>query len=92
MIEHGNWLVEFCEDWSQFFQSCNWYTFRFCMIEFENDTSLGGVEATIVLLGIGFRWRWNHTRTETMAQILQDVDDIKSGRVTPIPVERPTST
>lgn len=81
MIERGNWLLEFIEEWSQFFEPCNWYTFHPIKIEFENDSILGGVEVSMILLGFGFRWRWNHTVTEELAGIIKDVDDIKSGRV-----------
>jgi hypothetical protein len=81
MIERGNWLIEGIEEWSQFFETCNWYTFRVCHFEIEDDRVLGGIEATLVFLGVGFRWRWTYRFTEEMAGILQDVDDIKSGRV-----------
>jgi len=65
------WFIEWHEHWSQFFQSCNWYTFQFCHIEFEYDPLMGGVEFTFIILGLGFRWRWNYTVTER-AQELQD--------------------
>jgi len=30
-------FVTWIEDWSQFFQPCNWYTFRPILVEFEDD-------------------------------------------------------
>jgi hypothetical protein len=81
MIERGNWLVEGIEEWSQFLGGCNWYTFHPIKAEIEDDRIMGGVEVTIIILGVGFRWRWNHTVTEAMADALKSVDDIESGRV-----------
>lgn len=90
MIEHGNWLIEFCEDWSQFFDGpCNWYTFRFCLVEIENDVSMGGVEAMVILLGLGFRWRWNHTNTEQRSEIVRLISDINAGRIETTPFVPP---
>lgn len=60
------WFIDWTEEYSQFFQKCNWYTFTFAHIEFENDKIMGGAEVTFILLGLGFRWRWNHTETEKM--------------------------
>jgi hypothetical protein len=75
--ERGNWLFELIEEYSQFFDDCNWYTYRFAHLEFENDSILGAYEGTIVILGIGIRVRWSHTETETMAEIKRRVETIK---------------
>jgi hypothetical protein len=72
-IEGDNWFFEFMEEYSQFFQPCNWYTFRFAMLEIENDEILGGIEATVIIAGVGFRFRWNHTETEALADIKNKV-------------------
>lgn len=77
-FERGNWLVEFIEQWSQFFTNCNWYTFNPLHVEFEDDRAMGGVEITVILLGVGIRWRWNHTETEARAGIVRQVTEIKS--------------
>ena len=76
-IERGTWFVEFFEQWSQFFGRCNWYTFHPVHFEVENDKILGGIEATIIVLGFGLRWRWNHTETEELTKIKRDVAEIK---------------
>ena len=76
LYEPGNWLIELIEDYSQFFTHCNWYTFRFAQIEFENDSIMGAYEATVIILGIGIRCRWNHTDTETAQEIREQVAEI----------------
>ena len=66
IIERGNWLIELHEQYSQFFEDCNWYDYKLIHIEFQNDVIMGGVEIEAALLGFVFRWRWNHTETESM--------------------------
>lgn len=80
-FEGERWLLQPIEEWSQFWQNCNWYTFHPISFEIEDDSALGGFEITIIILGIGVRWRWNHTDTEKMTEIKQAVSDIQSGRV-----------
>lgn len=80
-LEHDNWLFHPIEEWSQFFESCNWYTFNPIKFEIENDAALGGFEITSIILGLGFRWRWNYTETEKLAEIKQVIGDIKSGKI-----------
>lgn len=73
--ERGNWLIQPIEQWSQFFVHCNWYTFNPVLVEFEDDTLLGAVEVTAILLGVGFRVRWNHTETDAMRKIVAQVTE-----------------
>ena len=68
---YEGWHWSFIEDWSQFFEKCNWYTFRVAFIELENDKIMGGVEMTFVLFGLGFRVRWNYTENEKVKEIKQ---------------------
>lgn len=86
-FEHGNWLLEPLEEWSQFFQSCNWYTFHPVKLELENDASLGGFEITAIVLGVGLRWRWNYTETDLSRRIASDIAAIKDGTLETFPVE-----
>ena len=76
MAEYGNWIIDFQEDYSQFWEKCNWYNFRFCHIEFENDKIMGGWEFFFVIMGLGFIARWNHTETEDKKRIKKQVDDL----------------
>lgn len=68
------------EEWSQFFESCNWYTFRFCFFEFEWDRIMGGIESTFVFLGVGFRIRYNYVETDTVKHIKEQVDEIEKSK------------
>ena len=70
---HWEWI----EEWSQFFQSCNWYTFHPFMCEFEDDRIMGGVEFSLMIMGIGFRVRWNYAETEQYKRIKGQVADIE---------------
>jgi len=64
-------LFDWIQEWSQFWQRCNWYTFHPLMIEVEDDRALGAVEATVSILGLGFRVRLNFRETD-MTRRLQD--------------------
>ena len=82
IIERGNLFLELVEQYSQFFEECNWYEYRIAHIELENDVMMGGVEITFIVLGLGFRLRWNHTETEAMKhcrdavkEIMEDYDE-----------------
>jgi hypothetical protein len=77
--EYTGWHIDWTEDYSQFFRKDNWYTFTFIHLVFENDTMMGGYELTFVVLGLGFRIRYNHTRTELVDEILKSIDDIERG-------------
>jgi hypothetical protein len=71
-------FIEFQEDWSQLLGGCNWYTFRFCLFEFEWDKMMGGVEATIVIFGLGLRVRHNYAETKYSAEIKREVERIEA--------------
>lgn len=75
--DYKGWLLEWIEEWSQFFGGCNWYTFHPIQIEVEDDRMMGGVEATVIILGLGLRVRWNYRITEKAADILQSVKNIR---------------
>lgn len=82
-------FFEGIEEWSQFFEPCNWRTFHPVLFEFEDDRMMGGVEMTIIVLGLGFRVRWNHSRTETVEDIEKQVADIKGGMSETVPFKFP---
>jgi hypothetical protein len=66
--KYTGFFIDWVEDWSQFFGPCNWYTFRPILIEFEDDRAMGGIEATVIVLGLGFRARFNYARPERVAE------------------------
>lgn len=68
--EYKGWFVDWIEEWSQFFQPCNWRTFHPLFIEIEDDRTMGGVEATLIILGVGVRFRWNYAQTEKVDLII----------------------
>lgn len=71
-LEFGRWLVEFKEDYSQLWKNCNWYTFHFVRIEIEDDSVMGGFEATAVLLGLGIRVAYTYDRGTEMRQEIRE--------------------
>jgi hypothetical protein len=66
---YTGWFIDWIEEWSQFFEPCNWRTCRVFKWEIEDDRIMGGVETTLIVLGLGFRLRWNYARTEQVDQI-----------------------
>ena len=75
--------IYWIEEWSQFFADCNWYTFHPLMIEFEDERNMGGVEATVIVLGLGLRVRWNYAVTDDLESIREQIAEIE--RATPLP-------
>jgi len=59
MIETKHWLIEFQNDWRQLFGKWNWYSITICSIYFEVDNFTHGYEFECVILGLGFRVRYN---------------------------------
>ena len=71
------WYVDWIEEWSQLLSwNDNWYTFHPMQIEFEWDRILGGAEITIIILGLGFRVRWNYAETKTVLDLKNKVDEL----------------
>jgi len=64
----SNWYLNFGDnafihsinDWGQIIGRYNWYNFHFIHLYIENDVMTGGLEIECVVLGIGFRFRWNY--------------------------------
>lgn len=73
---YKGWFVDWIEEWSQFLGGCNWYTFHPVLIEIEDDRIMGGIEATVIVLGLGARVRWNHTKTLQVASIERQVAEL----------------
>lgn len=76
-FETKNFIFSFIEHYSQFFSVCNWYTFWPVFWELEDDRSMGAVEMTFVLMGLGFRIRWNYRETEKTRELSRMIADIK---------------
>lgn len=76
---YEGFFIEWIEQWSQFVQSCNWYTFNPLTIEIEDERNMGGFEVTVIVLGLGFRARWNYAETDTVKDIKGTIARIDAG-------------
>lgn len=52
-------LFSYIFEWSQLVGKWNWYTFTAIQINFEYEKMTEGLEFMFILLGIGFRIRYN---------------------------------
>lgn len=78
----GSWrgvFMEWVNEWPQLLGGCNWYTYHLVMIEFEDDRIMGAVECTFIILGLGFRARWNYKVTERVAFLQEAISEIQAG-------------
>ena len=72
-----NLFIETQFQWNQFILKrlrkyrWNWVSFNFIDIYFENDIMIGGLEFIFILLGIGFRIRYNYN--DKLNQMVKDV-------------------
>ena len=48
---------------------------------------LGAVEATVIILGLGFRVRWTYTDTEMMTELLHRKEIVEAGLAETTPIE-----
>ena len=60
-----NSFVHAINDWEQVFGRWNWYSMHILHIYLENDGMTGGFELEFVVLGLGFRFRWNYAFEES---------------------------
>jgi hypothetical protein len=74
--EYCGWFIDWIEQYSQFFRQDNWYTYNPVVIEFEDDRCMGGAEITLIVLGLGFRLRWNYEETEQVKEIIKQMDEL----------------
>lgn len=80
--EYEGFFFHWIEEWTQFFEKCNWYTFHPIKIEFENEVNMGGCEMTIIILGFGFRARWNYAETEVVKLIKEQIKESEASERT----------
>jgi hypothetical protein len=89
--EHGYTTINFGEntfahpifDWPEWFRrnGYNWRDFRIARIEFELDDVIPGWEFTLILWGVGFRFRrnWDMERTPQGRRMKGLLDSIEDG-------------
>ena len=58
-METKHWIVEGINQWEQLKGGFNWYTMTFIQIEFEKELMAYGYEFIFIILGLGFRVRYN---------------------------------
>ena len=58
-METKHWIVEGINQWEQLRGGFNWYTMTFIQIEFEKELMAHGYEFIFIILGLGFRVRYN---------------------------------
>lgn len=75
--KEGNVFMHLINEWEQIFGNWNWYTCTPIKFEFENEVMTGGWTLEIILLGIGFRLRWNYAFEESEAG--KKIQEIKDG-------------
>lgn len=85
ITDEKSWFIDWTNQWTQLWEKCNWYDFDLLWVRFENDMIMGGYEATFIVLGLGFRWRWNHTRTQQMEECERMVEEIQAGTAKTVP-------
>lgn len=56
IIERGNWMLDFSEEWSEWFRpGMNWRNFTLIQVYYEDECHLGNRELALRLFGIGVR-------------------------------------
>lgn len=73
-FQRGPFLIEFIQEWTDLWPPYNWATFHPIMIEFEDDHAMGAFEGTIIVMGLGLRLCWTHTRTEMAEHIERETE------------------
>ena len=58
-IETKHFILETINQWEQLKGDFNWYTFTPIQIEFEKENVAHGYEFIFIVLGLGFRVRYN---------------------------------
>ncbi len=81
MKDYKGVFIEFRQQWTSLFGKYNWYTFQFAFIEFEWDKMMGGVEFTCIILGLGFRVRYNYAVTDTVEEVMSGMEEFGADEV-----------
>jgi len=56
-----DFFMHFINEWSQLKGKWNWFSFTLIQIYFENEVMTGGYEFMFIILGLGFRIRYNYS-------------------------------
>jgi hypothetical protein len=77
ILGRDNWTIDFYEDWSQLFQKCNWYSFRFADIAIDKDNIVGDLTVDVMILGVGFSVFWHFADTPEFKKIQEQAKSIQ---------------
>ncbi len=58
-MSERNWFVEPIFEWREWVGGYNWSNFHFIHVMVERDKAMSGIEFWLIVLGVGFYWRWN---------------------------------
>jgi hypothetical protein len=93
VIELGNWMIDYGQEWSEWFQEhWNWKNFTLIKVYYEDEICMGNRELTLALLGFWVRIQYLYdrgakTRVEIEARVSELLDEHDKGKNTS-PVER----
>ena len=79
-METKHWIVEGINQWDQLKGGFNWYTMTFIQIEFEKELMAYGYEFIFIILGLGFRVRYNTDKS--LEQFEEWNDEAQKAQVT----------
>ena len=79
-METKHWLVEGINQWEQLKGGFNWYTMTFIQIEFEKELMAYGYEFIFIIIGLGFRVRYNTDKS--LEQFEEWNDEAQKAQVT----------
>ena len=79
-METKHWIVEGINQWEQLKGGFNWYTMTFIQIEFEKELIAYGYEFIFIILGLGFRVRYNTDKS--LEQFEEWNDEAQKAQVT----------
>lgn len=67
------------EEYTQFFQKCNWYTFTPIHFELDWEKDMGCFSVDFVILGLGFVGTLRYKETKSVRHLRSQVEAITKG-------------
>lgn len=67
-----NLFIHSIFEWEQLSGKWNWLTFHLIHIMFENEVMTGGFEFEFIIVGVGFRLRYNYN--DKMEKIVEECE------------------
>ena len=67
------------EEYTQFFNKCNWYTFTPIHFEIDWEKDMGCVSLNCAVLGLGFEFSLRYEETKSVRHLRSQVEAITKG-------------